>query len=167
MVHDGPRAGINQNDGFHGGSEFAFNLVFNTVLDTGDHGNFNSWDRKPWIWLADDDVATLGRVGGTVSRHSVAGDGHGDADADINRGGSGKARDSESDERGGDAPNSLRMVPQPHSIHHNFMVRTAFVGTSNNLYCLDHDDGSSMYNDTYVLVYLVCVRVCVCVCVCV
>ena len=38
LIYNGPRAGINQNDGFAGGSEFAYNLLFNTVLDTGDHG---------------------------------------------------------------------------------------------------------------------------------
>jgi len=31
VVYNGPRAGINQNDGFAGASEFARNLVFNTV----------------------------------------------------------------------------------------------------------------------------------------
>ena len=45
-------------------------------------------------------------------------------------------------------PNSLRMVPQQSTIHNNFIVRTSFVGPSKNLYCIDHDDGSSMYNDT-------------------
>lgn len=101
-VYNGPRAGINQNDDFAGGSEFARNLVFNTVLDTGDHGNFNSWDRKPWLWL-DDPM---------------------------------------------DPSSEVRMVPNYHHIHHNFMIRTSFLGASKNLYCLDHDDGSSMYNDT-------------------
>ena len=101
VIYNGPRAGINQNDGFGGGHIFAQNLIFNTVLDTGDHGNFNSWDRKPWIWLED-----------------------------------------QSD------PTSLRMVPKVTKIEHNFIIRTAFTGPSANLYCIDHDDGSSMYNDT-------------------
>ena len=30
VIHDGPRAGINQNDAFAGGHKFAFNLIFNT-----------------------------------------------------------------------------------------------------------------------------------------
>ena len=34
------------------------------------------------------------------------------------------------------------------TIHHNFIIRTSFTSTSKNLYCIDHDDGSSMYNDT-------------------
>ena len=102
IVYNGPRAGINQNDGFAGGNVFSYNLVFNTVLDTGDHGNFNSWDRKPWIWLQDP-----------------------------------------SD------PSSTSMVPNRHHIHHNFIIRTSFLGLSKNLYCIDHDDGSSMYLDDF------------------
>jgi len=60
-------------------------------------GNFNSWDRKPWIWLKDP--------------------------LDVG---------------------SVNMIPQRHHIHNNFIIRTAFIGPSKNLYCIDHDDGSSM-----------------------
>ena len=91
--------------------------------------NFNSWDRKPFLWLDDNGQ-----------------------------------------------PN---MVPRQMHIHNNFIIRTSFLGPSNNLYCIDvsthcpacrtpdcwltvacrsfahhlhihhqHDDGSSMYNDT-------------------
>ena len=66
-------------------------------LDTNDHGNFNSWDRKPWVWLKD--PLEVG---------------------------------------------SVQMVPQRHTINNNFIIRTAFIGPSKNLYCIDHDDGSSM-----------------------
>jgi len=103
IIHTGPRAGINQNDGFAGGNTFSYNLVFNTVLDTGDHGNFNSWDRKPWLWSEDP--------------HNPK--------------------------------SQVHMVPQQHHIKHNFIIRTSFLGPSNNLYSIDHDDGSSMYNDTF------------------
>ncbi len=44
----GPRAGINLNDGFGGGNLFRDNLLFSTVMETGDHGPFNSWDRQPY-----------------------------------------------------------------------------------------------------------------------
>lgn len=75
-------------------------MILCTVGDTVavNAGNFNSWDRKPWVWLQDR--------------------------AD---------------------PNSLRMVPQQSTIHNNFIIRTSFIVPSNNLYCIDHDDGSSMY----------------------
>ncbi len=45
----GPRAGINFNDGFGGGSVIENNLMFATVMETGDHGPFNSWDRQPYV----------------------------------------------------------------------------------------------------------------------
>jgi hypothetical protein len=40
-----PRAGININEGTWGGHIIEYNDVFNTVLETGDHGSFNSWGR--------------------------------------------------------------------------------------------------------------------------
>jgi hypothetical protein len=40
-----PRSGINIGDGCWGGHLVEFNDVFNTVLETGDHGAFNSWGR--------------------------------------------------------------------------------------------------------------------------
>mmetsp|Transcript_2345 Transcript_2345/g.4308 ORF Transcript_2345/g.4308 Transcript_2345/m.4308 type:complete len:403 (+) Transcript_2345:2033-3241(+) len=49
VMFNGPRAGINFNDGFLGGNKIAGNLLFNWVRETGDHGNFNSWDRLPFI----------------------------------------------------------------------------------------------------------------------
>jgi len=44
----GPRAGINLNDGFGGANVLEGNLLFTSVLETGDHGPFNSWDRQPY-----------------------------------------------------------------------------------------------------------------------
>lgn len=47
-----PRAGINIGDGSWGGHAILDNDVFATVLETGDHGAFNSWGRDRF-WLAD------------------------------------------------------------------------------------------------------------------
>ncbi|WP_084290568.1 PDZ domain-containing protein [Pedobacter nyackensis] len=44
-IYDVPRAGININEGTWGGHNIEYNDVFNTVLETGDHGAFNSWGR--------------------------------------------------------------------------------------------------------------------------
>ena len=44
-----PRACINFNDGFGGGSVVSNNLLFNSVRETDDHGPFNSWDRQPFL----------------------------------------------------------------------------------------------------------------------
>jgi hypothetical protein len=49
-VHfNGPRAGINFNDGFGGADVIEYNLITNCVRESGDHGPFNSWDRVPYI----------------------------------------------------------------------------------------------------------------------
>ncbi|GAB4023991.1 right-handed parallel beta-helix repeat-containing protein [Spirosoma koreense] len=44
-IYQLPRAGINIGDGTWGGHVIEFNDVFDTVLETGDHGSFNSWGR--------------------------------------------------------------------------------------------------------------------------
>ena len=49
VIFNGPRAGINFNDGFGGGNLVKNNLIFNMVRETGDHGDFNSWDRQPYL----------------------------------------------------------------------------------------------------------------------
>eukprot|EP01137_Pigoraptor_chileana_P024016 Opistho-2@91291 len=60
VFFNGPRAGINFNDGFGGGNLVQGNLMFNLVRETSDHGPFNSWDRVPYLHdLNDDGVATL------------------------------------------------------------------------------------------------------------
>ena len=43
VCFNGPRAGVNFNDGFGGGYEMTGNLIFNTVRETGDHGPFNRY----------------------------------------------------------------------------------------------------------------------------
>lgn len=49
-IYKTPRAGININEGTWGGHVIEFNDVFDTVLETGDHGAFNSWGRDRY-WL--------------------------------------------------------------------------------------------------------------------
>ena len=49
VCYNGPRAGINFNDGFGGANLLQGNLIFNMVRETGDHGPFNSWDREPYL----------------------------------------------------------------------------------------------------------------------
>ena len=49
VIFNGPRAGINFNDGFGGGNFLKNNLIFNMVRETGDHGPVNSWDRQPYL----------------------------------------------------------------------------------------------------------------------
>jgi len=49
IFYNMPRAGINFNDGFGGGSVVTENLLWNTCRESSDHANFNSWDRQPFL----------------------------------------------------------------------------------------------------------------------
>jgi hypothetical protein len=67
IVFNIPRAAINFNDGFGGGSEIVDNLLFNTCRESGDHGAFNSWDRLPYVT----DIRNPG-VPSTIPAHNEA-----------------------------------------------------------------------------------------------
>ena len=49
VVFNGPRAAINFNDGFGGGTNTTRNLIFNQCRESGDHGPINAWDRTSFI----------------------------------------------------------------------------------------------------------------------
>jgi hypothetical protein len=51
-IYNVPRSGVNIGDGCWGGHHIEYNDVFNTVLETGDHGAFNSWGRDRY-WQSD------------------------------------------------------------------------------------------------------------------
>jgi hypothetical protein len=51
-IYHMPRAGINVGDGNWGGHRITHNDVFDTVLESGDHGAFNSWGRDRY-WHPD------------------------------------------------------------------------------------------------------------------
>lgn len=51
-IYQVPRAGINIGDGAFGGHTIEFNDVFETVLESNDHGSFNSWGRDRY-WHPD------------------------------------------------------------------------------------------------------------------
>ncbi len=52
-LYEVPRAGINIGDGCWGGHVIEFCDIFDTVLETGDHGSFNSWGRDRYWGLKD------------------------------------------------------------------------------------------------------------------
>ena len=60
-IYDVPRAGINIGDGCWGGHCIEQCDIFDTVLETGDHGSFNSWGRDrywdPDVRLVDKQIA--------------------------------------------------------------------------------------------------------------
>lgn len=51
-IYDVPRAGINISEGTFGGHVIENCDIFNTVLETSDHGSFNSWGRDRY-WIKD------------------------------------------------------------------------------------------------------------------
>ena len=57
IFFNGPRAGINFNDGFGGSSNLTENILFNTCRESGDHGPFNSWDRQVFVTKVRDGTA--------------------------------------------------------------------------------------------------------------
>ena len=54
VFFNGPRAGINFNDGFGGGNHMENNLLFNYVRETSDNGPINTFDRNPYITKVQD-----------------------------------------------------------------------------------------------------------------
>jgi hypothetical protein len=68
-AYDVPRAGINIGDGCWGGHHIDFCDIFDTVMETGDHGSFNSWGRDRWWETKDTDFDTLsdGKDAGLLS----------------------------------------------------------------------------------------------------
>jgi len=56
IIFNGPRALININDGFGGGTVITENLLFNANRETSDQGPFNSWDRQPFLTTVADGV---------------------------------------------------------------------------------------------------------------
>ena len=59
LFYNMPRAAININDGFGGGTVVDGNLLFNTCRESGDHGPINSWDRQPFLTKVRNGSASL------------------------------------------------------------------------------------------------------------
>jgi hypothetical protein len=49
LMFNMPRAAVNINDGFYGNHTISWNVIFNAVRETKDHGPINSWDRQPFL----------------------------------------------------------------------------------------------------------------------
>jgi hypothetical protein len=49
LMFNMPRAAININDGFYGNHTINYNVTFNIVRETSDHGLINTWDRQPYL----------------------------------------------------------------------------------------------------------------------
>jgi hypothetical protein len=60
-IYEVPRAGINISEGTFGGHLIEHCDVFETVLETGDHGSFNSWGRDRYWLLEDADMDAINK----------------------------------------------------------------------------------------------------------
>lgn len=69
VMFNGPRAGINFNDGFGGGHHVEMNLIFNMVRETIDNGPFNSWDRLPYLTGVKDGTPSLTPAQSNITRN--------------------------------------------------------------------------------------------------
>lgn len=66
-----PRAGINFNDGCWGGHVVEYNWVYQSVLETGDHGPFNAWGRDRIArWPESDNASRLDAMYPTIVRYN-------------------------------------------------------------------------------------------------
>jgi len=74
ICFNGPRAGINFNDGMGGGNILDSNLIFNMVRETQDHGTFNSWDRQPFLSLDDEGKPTYVSKTNEITRNFMIND---------------------------------------------------------------------------------------------
>jgi hypothetical protein len=64
-IYNMPRAGINVGDGCWGGHVISYNDVFATVLETSDHGAYNSWGRdRYWAGSTSDIEARVAAAPG-------------------------------------------------------------------------------------------------------
>ena len=51
VMYNGPRAGVEFNDGYGGGYRVASNLLFGWSRESGGHAAFNAWDRVSYLAL--------------------------------------------------------------------------------------------------------------------
>lgn len=69
-IHDCPRAGLNVGSGCFAGHEISYNWVYNSVLETSDHGPFNSWGRDRNLDFENDTSATQLDAWNTTAIHN-------------------------------------------------------------------------------------------------
>lgn len=67
IAFNGPRAGVNFNDGMGGGSVLTRNVLFNFCRESSDHGPFNSWNRQVYLVDGPDGQPTTQKRNDTIS----------------------------------------------------------------------------------------------------
>jgi len=67
IAYNGPRAGVNFDDGLGGGSVLTKNVLANFCRESSDHGNFNSWNRQVYVWDDENGQETVWKKNDTIS----------------------------------------------------------------------------------------------------
>lgn len=76
IAYNGPRAGINFDDGMGGGSTIAQNVLFNFCRESSDHGPFNSWNRQVYLVNGANGEPTTAKQNDTIVRNFIIGNYH-------------------------------------------------------------------------------------------
>ena len=71
IFFNGPRSGINFNDGFGGDNLVEENVIFNQCRQSGDHGPINSWDRQLFFTDLRDPNGSWNPLMSNVSRNVI------------------------------------------------------------------------------------------------
>ena len=71
VLFNGPRAGINFDDGFGGGHLVEWNLIFNQVRESGDDGPFNTFDRQPYITTVRNGTPSVFKAQSNMTRNFI------------------------------------------------------------------------------------------------
>jgi hypothetical protein len=67
IFYNGPRAGVNFDDGLGGGSILTRNVLANFCRESSDHASFNSWNRQVYIYDDANGNPTVQKMNDTIS----------------------------------------------------------------------------------------------------
>lgn len=76
IFYNGPRAGININDGLGGGNVVDRNVLFNFCRESSDHGPINTWHRQPLFLRDANGQLTAARLNDSITGNFVIGNYH-------------------------------------------------------------------------------------------
>ena len=71
IAYNGPRAGVNFDDGMGGSSAVTHNVLANFCRESSDHGPFNSWNRQVYIYDDESGAPTIYKKNDTIAYNFV------------------------------------------------------------------------------------------------
>jgi hypothetical protein len=128
VLYNGPRAGVNLNDGFCGGETIESNIFFNWVRETQDHGPINTWDRAMYMQPSPSSSSSPLNSSGSGS-------------------GSGSGGVGSNSDGGGDGNGGITTTKAWTHISNNLIYNgpSGNRDLGNMFPAIDNDDGSSMF----------------------